>query len=103
MKAADGRFGCDSYMNTPAEVCSVWFALTARNRLDISVSFARSRHEMGLISRPLSGTRAPFYGKVGSAVGLKSLSVSGLNAKPFAISNCDNVVIENNKFVELKK
>jgi hypothetical protein len=47
-------------MNTPAGVCSVQFALTARNGLDISAAQLNT---------------SSINGKIGNAVGLKSLSV----------------------------
>ena len=59
-------------MNTPAGVCSVWFALTARNRLDILAAQSNT---------------SPIYGKVGSAVGLKSLSVFSKALFSKALSN----------------
>ena len=63
VKAADEGFGCDSCMIGP-----IFAPKPAQHPPPgrIACSFARSRHEIGSTSRPVSGTRAPFMVKSGS-------------------------------------
>ena len=93
-EGADEGLGCDSCMIGPilaahspktgatpaAGAYSVWFCtLTARNRLDISAS---------------QWNTSPIYGKVGSAVGLKSLLALAVSCRELIpISEKSNVKI----------
>jgi hypothetical protein len=80
VKAADKGFGCDACMIGPILAPKpaqhpgpdgVWFCtLTTRNGLDISAS---------------QWNTSPIHGKVGIAVGLKSLSVLSHRRRPSAI------------------